>query len=69
MAESETGVVKTWISPRGFGFLTPDLGGTDVFMHIDSFDSDDEPKVGQRVSYEIANDGRGRPRAVNVRLA
>jgi cold shock CspA family protein len=66
--ESETGTVKKWIAPRSFGFLKPDLGGVDLFFHLDAFVSDAEPQEGDRVSYEIAADASGRQRAVNVRL-
>jgi len=68
MAETETGVVKKWLSERAFGFVKPDLGGVDIFVHLDAWHCDDEPKVGDRVAYEIATDARsGKPRAVNVR--
>ena len=67
MATTETGVVKKWLSDRAFGFLKPDLGGVDIFFHIEAFDGD-EPQVGQRVSYEIATDTRtGKMRGVNVK--
>jgi cold shock protein len=70
MATEETGTIAKWLAPRAFGFIKPDLGGSDIFMHLDAFQSDDEPKEGNRVSYEISTDPRsGRPRAVNVRLA
>jgi cold shock protein len=66
---TETGTVKKWLSERAFGFVKPDLGGVDIFMHIDAWNSDEEPRVGDRVSYETATDARsGRPRAVNVRM-
>ena len=67
MAETETGVIKRWISDRKFGFLTPDLGGVDVFFHLDAFQGD-EPREGARVSYDTMTDARsGKTRAVNVR--
>jgi cold shock protein len=66
---TETGIIKRFIEERGFGFIKPDLGGIDIFFHIEAFEGD-EPQIGQRVAYETATDARsGRPRAVNVRLA
>jgi len=62
--EMASGVIIKWLSPRTFGFIKPDGGGADVFLHLDAFQSDDETKVGDFVNFDIANDARsGRPRA------
>ena len=65
-----TGVVK-WFNPaKGFGFIQPDQGGSDVFVHISAL----EPlgintlNEGQRVSYELATQ-RGKTAAANIQLA
>ena len=49
----QTGTVKTFNSERGFGFITRDAGGTDIFFHVDQVDeSIEELFRGQRVSFE-----------------
>jgi uncharacterized membrane protein YsdA (DUF1294 family)/cold shock CspA family protein len=61
------GTIKSWNDERGFGFIEPTNGGRDVFVHIQAFGLRNErPESGQRVSYELAADERGRPRALNV---
>lgn len=63
-----TGKVKWFNSAKGYGFLTPDAGGKDLFVHhseikAEGFRSLDE---GQAVEYEIGSGDKG-PKAVNVR--
>jgi cold shock protein len=62
------GTVKWFNAEKGFGFITPDDGGKDVFVHYSAiqgggFKSLDE---GQRVSFEISPGQKG-PQAANVR--
>lgn len=62
-----TGTVKWFDAEKGFGFITPDEGGTDMFVHhseiqISGYASLDE---GQKVSFEIG-EGRKGPCATNV---
>jgi cold shock protein len=65
-----SGVIKKWLSERAFGFIKPDGVGADVFFHLNSFQHDEEPRAGDRVSFEIENSARsGKPQAVNVRLS
>jgi CspA family cold shock protein len=61
------GVVKWFSSEKGYGFITPDGGGKDLFVHFseiqgDGFRTLDE---GQRVSYE-ETEGRKGPQASSV---
>jgi cold shock protein len=61
------GTVKRWIEERSFGFITPDAGGHDVFVHLSALSGLSELREGQRVSFEEEPDTRsGRVRAVNV---
>ncbi|GGE48345.1 cold-shock protein [Marinicauda pacifica] len=67
-----TGTVKFFNTQKGFGFITPDDGGKDVFVHITAVQAaglaglDD----GQRVSFETEPDQRGKgPKAVDLQLA
>ena len=49
-----TGTVKMFYSERGFGFISPDAAGAEVFFHVDEVDeSIDELFRGQRVSLEV----------------
>lgn len=64
-----SGTVK-WFNPaKGFGFITPDDGGTDVFLHISAVERSGigTPREGQRVSYDLERDRRGRASATNLR--
>ena len=63
----ETGIVKWFSSEKGYGFITPDNGGTDLFVHhseiqMDGYASLDE---GQKVTFEIGSGQKG-PCATNV---
>lgn len=67
-----TGTVKFFNSQKGFGFITPDDGGNDVFVHITAVQSAGLQGLedGQRVSFETEPDQRGKgPKAVNLQLA
>jgi CspA family cold shock protein len=64
-----TGVVK-WFNPtKGFGFIQPDQGGNDVFVHISALDGLGIKTLneGQRVSYELQTQ-RGKTAAGNLQL-
>lgn len=52
------GTVKFFNTEKGFGFITPDNGGPDVFVHISGIGYGSTLKDGQKVSYEIGQDRR-----------
>jgi CspA family cold shock protein len=64
------GTVK-WFNPtKGYGFIAPEDGRSDVFVHISALEKAGiyELKEGQKVSYEIATN-KGKQSAVNLKLA
>jgi CspA family cold shock protein len=61
------GTVKRWVAGRGFGFIAPDAGGHDVFVHTSALGGLSELREGQRVTFDEEPDKRsGRLRAANV---
>lgn len=54
------GTVKWFNSQKGFGFIQPDAGGTDVFVHISAVERSGLRGLneGQKVSYELVQDKR-----------
>jgi len=56
----QTGVVKWFNAQKGFGFIQPESGGTDVFVHISAVERAGLRGLaeGQRVNYEILVDRR-----------
>ena len=63
-----TGTVKWFSDEKGFGFITPDDGGKDLFVHHTGINGEGFKSLaeGAKVSYEAEADSKG-PRAVNVR--
>lgn len=58
------GVLARWNDDRGFGFIKPIVGGDEVFVHISEFPRDGRrPCVGERVSFEVAVDAKGKKKA------
>ncbi len=67
-----TGTVKFFNTTKGFGFITPDEGGSDVFVHITAVEQSGMAGLadGQRVSFDTEPDPRGKgPKAVNLSAA
>jgi len=61
------GTLTKWNDDRGFGFITPAQGGSEVFVHISAFPKDGHrPTIGERLTFEIEVDREGRKRAKNV---
>lgn len=55
-----TGTVKWFNATKGFGFIQPDDGGTDVFVHISAVERSGMNTLneGQKISYEVMRDAR-----------
>jgi CspA family cold shock protein len=67
----QTGAVKWFNSQKGFGFIQPDAGGQDVFVHISAVERAGlrDLAEGQKVSYELVVDKRsGRSSADNLQV-
>ena len=67
-----TGVVKWFNGQKGFGFIQPDDGGKDVFVHISAVERAGMRNLieGQRIAYEILTDKRsGKDAAGNLQAA
>ena len=67
MSNSVNGTVKWFNEEKGFGFITPEAGGKDVFVHCRSITSDGFKTLaeGQAVSFEVEQGQKG-PQAANV---
>lgn len=63
-----SGTVKWFNAQKGYGFITPDEGGRDVFVHATAVERAgmDGLREGQKISYEIATQ-KGKESAVNLK--
>lgn len=62
-----TGVVKWFNTEKGFGFIAPDEGDKDLFVHQTGIEGGGAIREGDRVSFETESSPKG-PRAINVRV-
>jgi uncharacterized membrane protein YsdA (DUF1294 family)/cold shock CspA family protein len=61
------GKITTWKDDQGFGFITPNGGGKDIFIHFKSFTNSRKRPIGNElVSYQVATDAKGRLNAAEV---
>lgn len=68
----ETGTVKWFNETKGYGFIQPDDGGKDVFVHVSAVERAGIRglREGQKVSYELQTDQRsGKTSAVNLQAS
>jgi cold shock protein len=68
-ADVATGTVKWFNSTKGFGFIQPDSGGKDVFVHISAVEKAglNDLREGDKISYDIISD-RGKESAGNLKV-
>jgi len=67
---SITGTVKFFNTTKGFGFISPDAGGKDIFVHASALEQSGMGALaeGQRVQFDVQPDQRG-SKAVNISAA
>jgi cold shock protein len=68
----QKGTVKFFNTAKGYGFITPDDGGKDVFVHVTAVQRAGIPELteGTKLTFEVQPDKRGRgPQAVELQLA
>ena len=66
-----SGTVKFFNGERGYGFIKPDDGGRDVFVHITAVESAGLKSLneGQLIAFDVEPDKKGKgPKAVNIRV-
>jgi CspA family cold shock protein len=66
---AQTGVVKFFNAERGYGFIKPDDGARDVFVHITAVEQAGLKSLneGQKISFDVEPDKKGKgPKAVNL---
>ncbi len=69
---AETGTVKFFNTDKGFGFIKPDNGGADIFVHISAVQASGLSGLteNQKVSFDTEPDRRGKgPKAVNLQIS
>jgi CspA family cold shock protein len=64
-----TGTVKFFNENKGYGFIAPDGGGNDAFVHISAVERAGMRSLreSQRISYDLEQDNRGKTSAVNLK--
>ncbi|MEM7176487.1 MAG: cold-shock protein [Pseudomonadota bacterium] len=65
-----TGTVKWFNSEKGYGFIAPDDGGKDVFVHVSAVKRSglEELREDQKIGYELEEGRDGRPMAGDIQL-
>lgn len=65
-----TGIVKFFNENKGYGFIQPEGGGSDAFVHITAVERAGMRSLrqDQRISYDLQQDNRGKMSAVNLKL-
>ena len=66
---SEKGKLTRWFDDKGFGFIKPENGQRDIFIHISALKNRSrQPIVGDVIYYQVSVDNNGKNRAVNARI-
>ena len=64
------GTLKKWFDEKGYGFITPDKGNKDIFVHISAFDKNipRKPKPGDTIFFHVTTDKSGKIKAVDAAI-
>lgn len=71
MEQRQEGIVKFFNAAKGYGFITPDSGEKDIFVHITAVQRSGLPQLdqGMKLGFEVSPDANGRgPQAVELQL-
>ncbi len=69
---SQQGIVKFFNADKGYGFIKPDDGGRDIFVHITAVEAAGLTTLneGQRITFEVEPDKKGKgPKAVELQVS
>ena len=67
--EINKGKLARWIDHKGFGFIKPENGGDDIFIHISALKGmNRKPIIGDIIHYKIDFDSNGKSRAINAKI-
>ncbi len=69
---SQQGIVKIFNADKGYGFIKPDDGGRDIFVHITAVEAAGLTTLneGQRITFEVEPDKKGKgPKAVELQVS
>ena len=66
MSLRKVGTIKKWNHERGFGFVTLQSTGEDIFVHISEFTEKKVPNAGDLISFEVVTGNDHRQRAIKV---
>lgn len=64
------GTLKKWLDDKGYGFITPDKGTKDIFVHISAFDRGipRKPRVGDTIYFYVKTDNNNKSKAVDAAI-
>lgn len=71
MTMRRKGIIKFFNQSKGYGFVTPEDGGKDVFVHITAVQKGGIPELieGTKISFDVLDDSKGRgPQAIDLQL-
>lgn len=66
----QTGKIKFFNQEKGYGFIVPEAGGNDIFLHMTELEKSGYKgiNIGQHVSYELGTNHKGKQQAVNIKI-
>jgi cold shock CspA family protein len=60
------GILTKWKDEKGFGFITPSGGGSEIFVHVSEFPKVKRPQVGDKLVFQVKEGAGGRRKAVAI---